>query len=259
MNLLIVEDEAYALQGILDGVDWPALAFSEVFTAKSYAQAREILEKQHVHILLSDIELPEKSGLELIDWANNHRPDTVCIILSCHADFEYARRAVGLKCLDYVIKPVAYDQLTEILRSAQAALLNRQQQTALENYGKIYVKTISDQKTGGQDKLSIVETVAQYISDHLAEPLSVEGLARLAYVSPDYLTRAFKKRYGRAVIDYINEQRLLLAGEMLKKKDMSVKSICYAVGFNNFSYFIRQFKRFYGKTPSEFVEQLRQV
>ena len=41
--------------------------------------------------------MPDESGLELIAWVNEHRPDTECIILSCHDEFDFARQAVKLK------------------------------------------------------------------------------------------------------------------------------------------------------------------
>lgn len=96
MNLLIVDDEQQILQGILSGVSWELLGFSEVFTAGGYEQAVEIFEHHPIEILLSDIELDRRSGLDLIEWVNDHSPDTACLILSCHEDFNFAKRAVKL-------------------------------------------------------------------------------------------------------------------------------------------------------------------
>ena len=120
MRLLIVDDEYFARQGIMDGVNWEVLEFEEVLQAGSYGEAVEVFEQQtarnkRIDILLCDIEMPDESGLELIEWVGGHSPETECIILSCHDEFDFARQAVRLKCLDYILKPVRYDFLTEVL------------------------------------------------------------------------------------------------------------------------------------------------
>ena len=90
MRLLIVDDEPIAIQGILHGVDLGQLGFSDVFTANSYMEAVEILEKETVDLAICDIEMPDQSGLELMGWIEEHSPDTETIILSCHDEFAYA-------------------------------------------------------------------------------------------------------------------------------------------------------------------------
>lgn len=66
MNLLIVDDEVLAIQGLVDDMDWKKLDFDEVFTANSYAQAVNIMNKQEIDVLLCDIEMPLRSGVELV-------------------------------------------------------------------------------------------------------------------------------------------------------------------------------------------------
>lgn len=115
MRLLIVDDEMFSISGIMDGVNWGVLPFEEILQANSYAQAVAVLEKKAVDVALCDIEMPGESGLELISWINGHRPDTICLILSCHDEFDFARQAVQLQCFDYVLKPMKYDHLTDVL------------------------------------------------------------------------------------------------------------------------------------------------
>ena len=55
MNLLIVDDEILAIQGLVDDMEWKKLDFDEVFTANSYAQAVNIMNKQEIDVLLCDI------------------------------------------------------------------------------------------------------------------------------------------------------------------------------------------------------------
>ncbi len=257
MRLLIVDDEYFAIRGIMDGVNWEVLQFDEILQAGSYGQAVELLERQPVEILLCDIEMPDESGLELIEWVNGHYPDTECIILSCHDEFDFARQAVRLKCLDYILKPVRYEFLTEVLGKAMETVEKKHRQSALEDYGKLYVESIAQSRK--KDSIDVVDTVVDYINQHLSEELSVRSLANMAYVSPDHLTRSFKKRFSMTVSDYILQRRMTLAGELLRDNKLTITMVSDCVGFGNYSYFTEQFKKYYGMTPREYQNSVRKT
>lgn len=260
MRLLIVDDEYFARQGIMDGVNWEMLEFEEVLQAGSYGQAVEVFEQQaaqkkRIDILLCDIEMPDESGLELIEWVGGHSPDTECIILSCHDEFDFARQAVRLKCLDYILKPVRYDFLTEVLAKTMKTVAEKHRQSTLENYGKIYVENIAQSRR--EETVDVVDKVVDYIEKHLSEELSVRQLANMAYVSPDHLTRSFKKRFQQTVSDYILKKRMTLAGELLRDRKLTITMVSDCVGFGNYSYFTEQFKKYYGMTPREYQNSVQ--
>jgi len=253
MKLLIVDDEMWAVQGILDGVNWDSLGLEEVLTAYSYAQAVDIMQANFVDVMLCDIEMPDESGLELVAYVNSHSPGTACIILSCHDEFDYARQAVKLDCLDYVLKPVRYETLTEILRKAMDFVRERNHRQMMESFGQEYIDSLAQKSKG--DYVSAADTAEQYIKEHLDEELSVKMLANLAFVSSDHLTRLFKKKFGMTVTDYILDRRMKLAAELLKKPDLSITMVSNSVGFGNYSYFTEQFKRFSGLTPRDYQKR----
>ena len=174
MNLLIVDDEIQIIEGLMAGILWDQLDFKNVKTARSYEAAIKIMEGSDIHILLADIEMSDHSGLDLIRWVNTHCPKTECLILSCHDEFDFARQAVQLRCLDYILKPVPYETLTQILGRAQEAVRNRHSQGLLENYGKVYIKQIgASESTDGVP--GAVEGAVSYIRDHISENILVEG------------------------------------------------------------------------------------
>ena len=118
MNILLVDDEPLELEAIQATVDLHALGFDRVVTASNTRQAREVLESQTIHVLLCDIEMPQGNGLELLEWVRAHQPGIECVFLTCHADFQYARRAIALGSLDYLLKPVQAADLTAVLNKA---------------------------------------------------------------------------------------------------------------------------------------------
>jgi len=256
VNVLIVDDEQLAVQGILDGVNWEQLNFNKVLTAGSYQEAVRIFENTYIDVLLSDIEMPGESGLKLIEYVNGHSPNTECIILTCHDEFDYARTAVRLNCMEYVLKPIRYVKLTEILLSAREKVTQRRQAEQVRQYGQQYIDSLAKESRG--DTANALETAVSFIDGHLADELSVRDIAAACFVSGDHLTRLFKKKFGKSVSEYIQEKRIRLAGELLRRQDMTISMVANTVGFGNYSYFTEQFKKYFGVTPREYQKQAQE-
>ena len=254
MNLLIVDDEIYAIQGIIDGVDWSRLPELTVLTANSYAQALNHFVTEEIDILLCDIEMPYGSGLDLVEWVKEHHPDTECIFLTCHDEFDFARKAVQLQCLDYVLKPAPPEKVVEVLSHAISVIHEKRENREYEVYGKRYLEELAkpegaENSVGQRD---VVKEVELYIQKNISESLTVEQLAKIVYLSPDHLTRLFKKQHNQTLIDYITEQRMMLAKKLLEQGQLSITMISAKVGYNNYSYFTKMFKKYYGMTPREY-------
>lgn len=137
-RVLIVDDQYFALIGLQQGVDWNALDVSDVRLAESVEHAVECMERQAVDLLICDIEMPGKNGLDLLAWAEKHSPDTVTIMLTCHADFEYAQRALQHGAFHYLLKPVDYDQLKKVAGDALAEVRRRHEQRMFETMMQDY-------------------------------------------------------------------------------------------------------------------------
>ena len=255
MNILIVDDEELAVQGILDGVNWEQLNFDKVLTAGCYEDAVSIFSNTYIDILVSDIEMPGESGLKLIEYVNEHSPNTECIILSCHDEFDYAQAAVRLNCMEYVLKPIRYQKLTEILMSARERSEQRRRTEQIQHYGQQYIDALA--KESRSDSANALDTAVQYIDSHLTDELSVRELASVCFISADHLTRLFKKKFGVSVSEYMQERRIRLAGELMRRQEMTISMVANKVGFGNYSYFTEQFKKFYGMTPREYQKQLQ--
>lgn len=119
-RVLIVDDQYFALLGLQQGVNWDELGITDVRLAESAEQAMDMLSRHTVDLLICDIEMPGKSGLELLAWTERHSPDTRTIMLTCHADFEYAQRAIQHGAFHYLLKPVDYEQLRKAAGNAIA-------------------------------------------------------------------------------------------------------------------------------------------
>lgn len=102
------------------------------------------------------------------------------------------------------------------------------------------------------DQDAAVTTVKKYIRSHLDENLTRESLAAMVYLTPDYLSHLFKRETGFSLTNYIIYERIEEAKRLLAGTGQSVSDIATRCGFQNISYFSKQFKRFAGMTPREF-------
>lgn len=133
MNILLVDDDVDVIEGILCGVDFESIGIDRVFTAQSAAAAREILTSEDVDIMLTDIEMPGESGLNLLTWVRSAGYDIVTLFCTSYADFNYAKKAVEMHSFDYFLKPISYEALRERL---SAAVEEADKQKNMQNYRK---------------------------------------------------------------------------------------------------------------------------
>ena len=97
-----------------------------------------------------------------------------------------------------------------------------------------------------------VENVHEYITDHYMEHLSLSDLAAQFFVEPSYLSRKFSQKYGETITAFITRCRMDRAKEMMKDELNKLEVISFKVGYDDYNYFSRVFRRFEGKSPSEY-------
>lgn len=246
MRLLLVDDEMLAIDGLKENLLSMPYSFEEIYTANSKSKAQVILEQHEIDMIFCDIEMPNGNGLELLSWVKERFPNVLSVILSCHDEFTFAQRAVQLSCFDYVLKPATPEVLYPVLERAFSTRKSQIQGERIRRIGEKFVGELSDHAIDREDT---AQKVHQYIVNHVTEELSIEQLAQIFYLSPNYLTRCFKKKYGTTISEYIMNLRLTLAAEMLDKKEMTVTMVATKVGYPNYTYFTKIFKKKYGVSP----------
>ncbi|KQX45935.1 response regulator transcription factor [Paenibacillus sp. Root444D2] len=115
LQLLIVDDEILVAEAARTVINWEKFGVTSVFTAYNIRQAKEKFDSHSIDIMFCDIEMPQGNGLELMSWVRDHYPETVSIIMTCHADFKFAQQAVQLGSFDYLLKPVPPDDMENIV------------------------------------------------------------------------------------------------------------------------------------------------
>ena len=85
-------------------------------------EALKVLEGAQVDVLLTDISMPEMTGLELIRLAKEHQPRIKTVVISGYSEFDYAIEAIKLKVENYILKPLDPTKITEIFENLKNAL-----------------------------------------------------------------------------------------------------------------------------------------
>lgn len=139
-TVLIVDDEIHAVRAIEEAVDWKKLNVGHVYTAYNIRQAKEVLMRESIDLMLCDIEMPQGSGLELLAWVRKEHPRVESVFLTCHADFDYARQAIQLGSLDYILKPIPYLELEQVISRACDKISKESQLQQFSRYGQYWFK-----------------------------------------------------------------------------------------------------------------------
>lgn len=139
-SLLVVDDEKYAVWGVSRGIDWKELEIDRVFEAFNTDEAIEILAKNEIHVVISDIEMPRRSGLELLKWIRQNSPETMVIFLTAHAEFNYAREALELGSFNYALKPVDHQELRNMVAVALETVKQKREHSRAEQLYTQYLE-----------------------------------------------------------------------------------------------------------------------
>lgn len=118
MNLLLVDDEYYSLEGLRTSIEALQLGFEHIYCAYNMQQAQEYYQTCVIDVMISDIEMPKESGLDLLKWVRECGFNTVTVFLTSYANFNYASNAIKLQSIDYLLKPIDSTQLRDCMELA---------------------------------------------------------------------------------------------------------------------------------------------
>lgn len=213
MKVLMVDDQRAILESMNRGIHWENLGIDEVLMAGSAAEAKLILVNFPVDIVLCDIEMPGEDGLSLLEWLNARKKEVCFIFLTSHADFAYARRAIELGGFDYVLQPVKYAEVEEVLLRAAKHVARSRSIERMQKTQKNLVKQRDIFLTAMVTKIRQRDYgAAEKSFDQLAELLGLKKEELTAYAAVSF-TR--KKRRGPDTWD--SELKLFLCRNILEE------------------------------------------
>lgn len=239
MNIILVDDETAMLEILEQVVPWERLGIKKVYTARNAEEARKIFQTKQIDMTLCDIEMPKESGLDLIEWIQGLYPSVLNIILTGHADFNYARSAISLGVYRFLLKPVSFE---EVERTVAEAVSKLEDETV---YG-------SESLQNKEKDSDAVEEVKKYLEAHYNETITRNDVEQLVHLNRDYINRSFKAATGYTLMEYVQYCRIHMAKKLLRETQNTVSEICCEIGYDHPAYFSKIFKTRVGMAPLEY-------
>ncbi|MGZ4160707.1 MAG: response regulator, partial [Neobacillus sp.] len=116
MKVIITDDEIQIRKGLRMKVDWVEEGYQIAGEASNGQEALELIQTMDIDVVLTDMRMPIMDGIELAKLCHQQFPNVKVIVLSGYSDFEYVRGSLKEGVKDYLLKPVAPDELIEVLR-----------------------------------------------------------------------------------------------------------------------------------------------
>ena len=95
-SLLVVDDEQYAVEGVMEAIDWKSIGIMAVYGAYSSEEAKNIIRQHDIQVIVCDIEMAEESGLDFLRWMRTEGYFAKLIFLTAHARFDYAKESIWM-------------------------------------------------------------------------------------------------------------------------------------------------------------------
>lgn len=237
MKLLIADDEDTVRNGIEKYIRLHTDRFDQIYTAENGQQTLELIMMHRPELMLLDVRMPLKNGLEVMQETKKLGIMPMTILLSGYDEFAYAQQALRYGARDYLLKPTRSSDILEYLLKLADEISG----------------AASDEEDQQSDGLPpLVAKAVEYIEEHYNENLTLQQVAEQIGITGGYLSTLFAQNLNRGFVEYLNEVRIEHACIYLQQNYLKTYEIAYKVGFNDEKYFSRVFKKIKGESPAAF-------
>lgn len=247
-TLLVVEDNSEMCNFIAQKLS----PHFNVKKASNGVEAWEVMNETPVDLIISDIMMPEMNGLEFCQKVKtnvefSHIP---IILLSAKDDVKTKITGLKLGADAYIEKPFSFNHLMAQVTSILENRVREKQSFSRDPH--IYVPQSGINKADEEFR----EKLTNIINENLTDPnFGVERLTELICMSRSSLHRKIKAISGISPTEFIRLTRLKKAVELISEGRYRIGEVCYLIGINSPSYFIKHFQKQFGMTPKEFEQQ----
>lgn len=246
-TVYLVDDEKWLLESLFKSIDWSKYNTTVVGKATKSIEAFDEIQAIQPDIVITDVRMPNMNGLELMTKLRERSCKSAFIILSGYAEFEYVRQALQNEAVSYCLKPFEESNIIEALKRAQDVCSKRELVEALQ--GGCEHQPISANET--------FQKICTYIKHNFTTNMTLQEIADKFFLNPSYLSNLFKKELGLNYSTYLATIRIDYACELLMNTQLSINQIADQIGFKNYFYFARVFKKYKNMTPSQYRDSMQ--
>ncbi len=239
LNVYIADDEVWIILGLKKLLDKLNIGAYVIGTANNGLTAKEEIGHFKPDVVFADIRMPGLSGLELLQAIPEVSPESKVVIISGYAEFSYAQEAVQHHAYDYLLKPIKPEELSRVM----TAIINERDGVTDEER----MPVVSDR---------MIDNVLSEIREHYMEDISLTSLSAKYNISMGHLSKLIKEQLSVNFSDYIASLRIQRAKELLRDDSLSIQEISEIVGYNDYFYFTKVFKKVEGISPSKYRKSI---
>lgn len=261
-RLLIADDEMIERAVLYKMLSKNLEGQCEVYQAENGRQALEIYEKEKIQIAVLDIEMPGINGIQAAEQIREKDKDCVIIFLTAFDEFSYAKKAISVRAIDYVLKPYDENELMLVIEEAMQMVEEQSRRKEME-------QSVENEQEPGEAKGAFEEMPVQpeddnvhmsrvsamirsFIEENYMYDISMQELARRMNYSEPYFCKLFKQCFNQNFTAYLTGYRIAEAKKLLEQPTVNVKDVGKAVGYSDSNYFTKVFRRITGQSPTEY-------
>ena len=257
--VLIVDDDVeignYITQEL--GAFYHITAVTSAREALHQLLSRVDSDKQY-DLVVSDVMMPEMDGFTMLRLVKTNMNISHIPVVMLTSKAAVANRLEGLeKGADaFLAKPFDMDELHVVINN----LISKNLRLKGKYSGTQQQKDkVEEQQVKGNDE-ALMERIMKVVNEHLNDSdFSVETMTKEVGISRAQLHRKMKEMTGLPVSEFIRNIRLEQAVRLLKEQKINVTQVAYSVGFSNLAHFSTVFRKQFGVSPTEYIEQISQA
>lgn len=271
-RVLLVDDEQIERMALAKKIDRYYGDKVEIYHAVNGREAVAMCSEQKNDIIIMDISMPEMNGVMAAKYIRKMDDQCSIIFLSAYDDFEYARNAIKVRALDYLLKPCDMNDLLAVMDTALQKLdkenvfngnsisgkeQNKETQIDGSNYNNVREnRPKRTDNVRNSDEQTTIKYLKEYVENNYIYDISMQEAAEEMGYSDAYFSKLFKQYFNQNFTAYLTEYRIKKAKELLSNTNHSIKDISRMVGYTDSNYFAKIFKRLVGEIPSKYRENL---
>ena len=247
-SAIIIDDEPWTTIDIEQNLQMEELGFRITNSFKDPKTALIHITTQKPDLIITDIRMPNMTGIELMQKIREQNISSEIIIISGYGEFEYAKKAIQYGATGYFLKPLNPKEAYETLKLVKARLDKTSQES---NYN-------TDNNTTVELNIGNFDKMINYMDTHFYETLTLKSLANKFYLNPNYCCSLFTKYKNMTFSQYLTNIRLSEAKKLLENSSYSLDEISSLVGFHDYFYFSNVFKKYINLSPKEYRKSFKE-
>ena len=216
--------------------------------ARNGREAWEIFQRESPQVAVLDIEMPGMTGLEVARKIRESGKPCGILFLTGYDKFAYARQAISVRALDYLLKPYNEQELVFAVEDA----IRQMAVQPLPRPAPAPTDLPLHREEDEDARMALIRAeMYAFVEAHYQEDISMQDAAAALRYSDAYFCKLFKQCFKVNFSAYLNQFRVDRARQMIQDPRLSLKEVSTACGYTDSNYFTRVFKRLTGQTPTE--------